>query len=37
MTLIRQRKLGDWDSVLEQIHKHLERLLGPASVEVKPE
>ena len=34
MTLIRQRKLGDWDSVLEQIQNHLVRLLGPASVEV---
>ena len=37
MTLIRQRKLGDWDSVLEQILIFLERLLGPASFEVKPE
>ena len=33
MTLIRQRKLGDWDSVLEQIQNNLVRLLGPASVE----
>ena len=37
MTLIRQRKLGDWDSVLEQIKDNLVRLLGPAKVEVDPE
>ena len=36
MTLIRQRKLGDWDSVLEQIKANLLRLLGPAEVEVYP-
>lgn len=36
MTLIRQRKLGDWDSVLEQIQNNLIRLLGPAAVEVNP-
>ena len=30
MTLIRQRKLGDWDSVLAQIHNNLIRLLGPS-------
>jgi len=37
MTLIRQRKLGDWDSVLEQIQSNLVRLLGPAAIEVNPE
>jgi hypothetical protein len=37
MTLIRQRKLGDWDSVLKQIQKKLVLLLGPAAVEVNPE
>ena len=31
MTLIRQQKLGDWDSVLEQLKNNLTRLLGPAS------
>ena len=36
MTLIRQRKLGDWDSVFEQIQNNLVRLLGPAEVEVNP-
>ena len=36
MTLIRQRKLGDWDGVLEQIQHNLVRLLGPATVEVTP-
>ena len=30
MTLIRQRKLGDWGSVLEQIQSNLINLLGPA-------
>ena len=35
MTLIRQRKLGDWDSVLDQIQNALSSLLGPATVEVK--
>ncbi len=34
MTLIRQRKLGDWDSVLEQVQNHLIRLLGAPAVEV---
>jgi hypothetical protein len=34
MTLIRQRQLGDWDSVLEQIQNNLVRLLGTAVVEV---
>ena len=34
MTLFRQRKLGDWNSVLEQIHKNLVRLLGPTSTKV---
>ncbi|MEB3235130.1 MAG: tetratricopeptide repeat-containing glycosyltransferase family protein [Cyanobacteriota bacterium] len=28
MTLVRQRKLGDWDSVLEQLKERLTRLLG---------
>ena len=32
MTLIRQKKLGDWDSVLEQIKNNLVRLLGPAKL-----
>ena len=36
MTLIRQRKLGDWDSVLDQIQNALSSLLGPATVEVNP-
>ena len=37
MTLIRQRKLGDWDSVFEQIQINLVRLLGPVAVaEVNP-
>ena len=36
MTLIRQRKLGDWDSVLEQIQSNLNRLLGPAAIHVNP-
>ena len=36
MTLIRQRKLGDWDSVFEQIQNNLVRLLGSAEVEVNP-
>ena len=36
MTLIRQRSLGDWDSVLEQVQALLVRLLGPAVVEVQP-
>ena len=35
MTLIRQRSLGDWDSVLEQVQAQLVRLLGPATVEVQ--
>jgi len=35
MTLIRQRKLGDWDSVLEQIQTNLDRLLGPSTPGVK--
>ena len=35
MTLIRQQKLGDWDSVLEKIQSNLLRLLGPATAEVK--
>ena len=34
MTLIRQRKLGDWDSVLKQIEDNLIRLLGPKELEV---
>ena len=34
MTLIRQNKLGDWDSVLDQIQTNLVRLLGPATAEV---
>ena len=34
MTLIRQRKLADWDSVLEQVQSHLDLLLGPAVAEV---
>ena len=34
MTLIRQRKLGDWDSILGQIKNNLTRILGPAEVEV---
>ena len=34
MTLIRQKKLGDWDSVLEKIQNNLVHLLGPATVEV---
>ena len=29
MTLFRQRKLGDWNSVLEQIESNLIRLLDP--------
>ena len=37
MTLIRQRKLADWDSVLEQVQSQLFRLLGTAVSEVKPE
>ena len=37
MTLIRQRKLGDWESVLEQVHSQLVRLLGPAVTEDHPE
>lgn len=28
MTLMRQAKFGDWDSVLDQIDQHLNRLLG---------
>ena len=36
MTLIRQSKLGNWDSVLAQIQDKLVRLLGPAEVEVIP-
>ena len=36
MTLMRQRKLGDWDSVLEQIQNNLSRLLGPPTLEVNP-
>ena len=35
MTLIRQRKLGDWESVLEWLGK-LVSLLGNAEVEVNP-
>ena len=34
MTLIRQSKLGDWDSVLKQIKTNLVRLLGPSKIEV---
>tara|TARA_B100000674_G_scaffold18794_1_gene13307 strand:- start:7703 stop:9487 length:1785 start_codon:yes stop_codon:yes gene_type:complete len=34
MTLIRQRSLGDWESVLEQLKDNLTRLLGPATIEV---
>ena len=34
MNLIRQRKLGDWDSVLEQVQSQFIRLLGPAVAEV---
>ena len=37
MTLIRQRKLGDWESVLEQVRSQLVRLLGPAVTEDHPE
>jgi len=33
MTLIRQRKLGDWDSVLDQIQNNLLNLLGPAEID----
>ena len=36
MTLIRQRKLGDWDSVLEQLKNNLTGLLGPSHTEVNP-
>ena len=36
MTLIRQRKLGDWESVLEQVKSKLVSLLGNAEVEVNP-
>ena len=35
MTLIRQRKLADWDSVLEQVQSQLFRLLGTAVSEVR--
>ena len=34
MTLVRQQKLGDWDSVLQQIQTRLASLLGPAEVEL---
>lgn len=34
MTLIRQSKLGDWDSVLEQIQVQLVRLLGVSTTDV---
>ena len=34
MTLIRQSKLGDWDSVLEQIQVQLVRLLGVSTKDV---
>ena len=34
MTLIRQRKLGDWDSVLDQVQNNLAWLLGSSNVEV---
>ena len=37
MTLLRQRKLGDWESVLQQINNNLVRLLGPEEIEVNPE
>jgi len=36
MTLIRQRSLGNWSSVLEQVQSSLVRLLGPAEFEVDP-
>ena len=36
MTLIRQNKLGDWDSVLTQLQSQLVELLGSATVEVEP-
>ena len=36
MTLVRQQKLGDWDSVLQQIQTRLASLLGPAEVELNP-
>ena len=36
MTLIRQSRLGDWDSVLDQIRNNLVRLLGPVTVGVNP-
>ena len=34
MTLFRQQKLGDWDSVLDQLKNNLLRLLGSASPKV---
>ena len=36
MTLVRQGKLGDWDSVLEQVKNNLVRLLGPATADLNP-
>ena len=36
MTLVRQGKLGDWDSVLEQVKNNLVRLLGPATADFNP-